>query len=378
MTDNQNTTSQQQNQPQEGIDIKALLLRFWAKRAFILIVAGIFTICGLVAALCQKPKYVSTCTFVPQFASPMQAIPFYSVSSLIPETESITSILTGETLSPLIYPQILKNTEFNKELMHVPLHFRKWEEPVCLYDLYNDPKYKESNLIKTIKKYTIEVPGRWLRKLEPKEPDVTLPEENDKPLSIYTKPESSVANTISSMLEFQVNKKEFYYKLTVTAKEALVAAELCQATVELMQKYITNFKLSHARQNREYIQELYDEAKDLYETSQLALAQYSDANRGVLTATTQIRKEQLTADYNLAYSAFSTMSQQLLTAEVKVREDTPSFALVDPASVPLKRANSRVKTLLTWIFLGFFFGLAIVFGLDWLKTQGLNWPKKWD
>lgn len=376
MTENTNTTAQ--NPSQDSIDIKALLLRFWNKRLFILIVAACFTVFGLIAALTQKAKYVSTCTFVPQFASPMQATPFYSLSSMLPSTESLTAILTGETLSPLVYPQILKNTEFNKELMRVPLHFRKWDEPVCLYDYYNDPKYKQFDLIKAIKKYTIEVPGRWLRKLEPKEPDVVLPEENNKPLSIYTKAEDSVASTISSMLEFQVDKKEFYYKLTVTAKEALVAAELCQATVELMQKYITDFKLSHARQNLEYIQELYDEAKDMYETSQLALAQYSDANRGAMTATTQIRKEQLTADYNLAYSAFSTMSQQLLTAEVKVREDTPAFALVDPASVPLKRANSRVKTLLTWIFLGFVLGFAAVFGLDWLKSQGLNWPKKWD
>ncbi len=376
MTENNTTTSQ--NPSQDSIDIKALLLRFWSKRRFILIITAGFTVLGLVAALCQKPKYVSTCTFVPQFASPMQAMPFYSVSSLMPSTESLTAILTGETLSPLVYPQILKNTEFNKELMRVPLHFREWDEPVCLYDFYNDPKYKKFDLIKTIKKYTIDVPRKWLSKIEPKEPEVVLPEENNKPLSIYTKPESSVASMISSMIEFKVNKTEFFYTLTVTAKEALVAAELCQATVELMQKYITDFKLSHARQNLEYIQELYDEAKEMYETKQLALAQYSDANRGAMTATTQIRKEQLTADYNLAYSAFSTMSQQLLTAEVKVREDTPAFALVDPASVPLKRANSRVKTLLMWVFLGFFFGLASVFGLDWLKTQGLNWPKRWN
>ena len=378
MTENQNTTTpQQQTQPQESFDIKALLLRFWTKRRFILIVAGIFTVLGLVVALCQKPKYVSTCTFVPQFASPMQAAPFYSFSA-IPSSESLTAILTGETLSPLVYPQILKNTEFNKELMRVPLHFRKADKPVSLYDYYNDPKYKEFDLIKTIKKYTVDVPGRLLRKIEPKEPEVVLPEGNDKPLSMYTKKESSVAGKISSMLEFKVDQKEFYYTLSATTNEALVSAELCQATLDLMQKYITDFKLSHARQNREYIQELYDEAKDMYETSQLALAQYSDSNRGSMTATTQIKKEQLTADYNLAYSAFSAMSQQLLTAEVKVREDTPAFAAVDPVSVPLKKANSRVKTLLTWIFIGFVLGLATVFGLDWLKTQGINWPKRWN
>lgn len=156
-----------------------------------------------------------------------------------------------------------------------------------------------------------------------------------------------------------------------------MSAELCQATLDLMQKYIIDFKLSHARQNLEHIKELYDTVKLDYEAKQLALAQYMDSNRGTPTATTQTRKEQLTSDYNLAFAAFSEASKQLMLAEVKVREDTPAFATVDPVSVPIKKANSRVKTLLTWIFLGFFFGCGAVVGLDWLKTQGINWPKRW-
>lgn len=378
MTDNQNTTAAQTSSKNSIEEIRTVLLRFWKKRKFILIVTACFAVCGLVTALCQKPKYVSTCTFVPQFASPMQAAPFYSRSSIMSSTESLTTILTGENLSPLVYPQILKNTEFNKELMRVPLHFRESPDPISLYDYYTDPKYKKFDLIGTIKKYTIDAPRRWLSKIEPKEPEVTVPEENKKPLSVYTKKEAGVAGAISSMLDFKIDKTEFYYSLTVTAKEAIVATELCQATLELMQKYITDFKLSHARQNLKYIQELYDEAKEMYESSQLALAQYSDSNRGALTATTQIRKEQLTADYDLAYSAFSTMSQQLLAAEVKVREDTPAFAIISPASVPLGKSNSRVTTLLKWVILGFVFSLVVVFCLDWLKAQGLGWPKNWN
>lgn len=359
-----------------GIDIKAIALRLWAKRRFILYVVAGFTALGLVAAICQKNKYISTCTFVPQFSSPIQASPFYTFSPM-PSMESVSAILLGESLSPLVFPQILDNTEFNKELMQVPLHFRKWSEPVCLYDYYNDPKYKEFDFIKTLKKYTVDVPGRLLRKIEPKEPDVVLPEDNDKPMSLYTKKEFDVAKKISEMIKFEIDKKEFYFSLTATAKEALVSAELCQATLDLMQKYITDYKLSHARQNLEHIKGLYDTVKTDYEAKQFALAQYLDSNRGTLTATTQTRKDQLTSDYQIAYAAFSEASKQLLLAEVKVREDTPSFSTVNPVSVPIKKSNSRVKTLLTWIFLGFFFGCGAVVGLDWLKNQGINWPKRW-
>lgn len=363
-------------QEEQSIDIMAILKRLWSKRKFILIITGGFTALGLLCAICMKPKYESSCTFVPQFSSPMQALSLYSFGGMIPDATSLEQVLSGETLSPLVYPQLLKDVEFNKELMNTPVHFRKYQEPISLYEWKTNPKYKKFDLIANLKKYTIDLPKTIFNKLKPEEPTIVLSDDS-KGVSFYTKSEYNVAKKIEEMLDFKVDKKEFFFSLTTTAEDPIEAAEFCKATIELMQKYIVDFKINKAKQNYEFLQGIYDEAKEEYQQKQLVLARYNDANRGSLTATTQTRKEQLKADYDIAYTAFSEASKQLLLAEVKLKEDTPAFSMVENVSVPLKKSNSRIKLFFIWVFAGLFVGCGLVIGLDYLQTLGLKWPKKW-
>ena len=155
--------------------------------------------------------------------------------------------------------------------------------------------------------------------------------------------------------------------------EAQAAAELCQATLDLLEKYITEFRIEHAKANNDYIVERYEEMKADYEAKQLALAQFSDANRGMMTATAQTRRDQLLADYNLAYAMYTEMSKQLLQSDMKVKEDTPVLSTVQPVSVPMQKSNSRAKTLAVWVFLGILLSFGTVFLLDWLKKKDIKW-----
>lgn len=144
-----------------------------------------------------------------------------------------------------------------------------------------------------------------------------------------------------------------------------------------MQKYVSDFKLNQARDNLSYLQARCDEAKDEYMAKQLELAQYMDSNRGVPTATTETRRQQLTSEYDLAFALYTEISKQLLQAELKVKNDAPVLSAVKPVSVPMQKSNSRTKTLAVWVFLGIIVSCGSVFGLDWLRTQGLDWPKNW-
>jgi len=364
------------NTASTDIDWKAIALRLWAKRKFILKVAGVISAWGLVVAICQKKEYTTECTFVPQFSSATDAMSFYSFS-MIPSTEAIESLLAGKSMSPLVYPQLLEDVDFNKELMYTPLHFSKFSEPVTLYDYFNDPKYKEFNFVKTVKKYTVDLPGRMVRKLIPAEPEIKVPSDGKKGISFYTKSEADVALSLAGMIEMSMDKKEFYYTLTVKVKDNLACAELCQATLDLLGKYITKFRIEHARQYLDHIKELHAETETTYKEAQLALAKYVDSNRGAQTATTQIRKEQLTSEYNLALSAYSEMSKQLLLAEVKVREDTPSLSNVKVVSIPNEPSNSRFKTLLSWLFFGMLLSISLIFSFDWMKSQGIRLLINW-
>lgn len=361
---------------EDSIDYKALIFRLWAKRKYIMYVAGTFVVLGFLIALFQRPVYISTCSFVPLSSSARASNS--SLSSLAAMAGvNLGDMANGESLSPLIYPQILQNVEFNKEMMRLPLHFERYSEPVSLYDLATDPKYRRFDF-GVIRKYTIGLPGVIIRAIRGKQPDIVLPDnESQQQISAFTQDEYNVYNSMSDILLLNVEKKDGYLTLSAKASEALVAAELCQGAMNLMQKYINDFKLKQAIDNLSYLQARSEEAKNEYLAKQMELAQYMDSNRGVPTATTQTRGQQLTSEYDLAFALYTEVARQLLQAELRVKNDTPVLSAVKPVDVPMRKSNSRAKTLAIWILLGIVFSCGSVFGIDWLRSQGINWPKNW-
>ena len=380
MEDQVNTTPMEQ---EESIDYKALALRLWTKRKYIIKVCVAFVVLGFLAAILQKPIYTSSCTFVPLSSSSKAS--GGSLSSLAALAGiNLGDMSAGESLSPLIYPQLLSNVEFNKELMRVPLHFEDYDEPVSLYDLATDPKYRKfsfESVLNAVKKYTIGLPGVILTAIRGEQPDVVVPgsgeDGEDGKISAYTNDEYKVYNSLSKMISLTVEKKDGYLTLSAQSGEALVAAELCRGALNLMQKYIADFKQTQAKDNLAYLQARSDETRAEYLSKQMELAQYTDANRGAHTATSQTRMQQLSSEYDLAFALYTEVSKQLLQAELKVKNDTPVLSAVKSVDVPMKKSNSRLKTLMIWVFLGVIASCGSVFGFDWLRKQGLNWPKGW-
>ena len=363
------TTSQIEEQEFSFEDFVKICRRFWQKRRFIAVVVGVFVLLGLLAAVFQTPQYTSRCIFVPQSHSRTSSSSLSSLAAMA--GISLGDLSSGGDLSALVYPKLLGNVELNKDLMRVPMHFKKSPEPVSFYELCTDPRFKEFHLLPLIKKYTIGLPHLIFAGKQPAMPELAAGDSAS--LCYYTKDEKRIAEHLSRCISLTVDKKEGYLTLVCTYKEPVVAAELCQATFDLLQKYITAFKIGQAEASNEYIRARYEEAKSDYELKQLALAQFTDANRGALTATAQIRRSQLTDDYNLAYAMYTELSKQLLQSEMNVKRDTPVIFTVEPVAIPSKKSNSRSKTLMVWCFLGAVLAFGSVLGLDWLKKQGLGW-----
>ena len=361
---------------ESSIDFKALALRLWSKRKFIIKVCAVFVVLGLLAAIFQKPVYTTSCTFVPLSSSSKGSSG--SLSSLAALAGiNLGDMSAGESLSPLIYPQILGSVEFNKELMRVPLHYDDYDVPVSMYDLATNPEYRKFSLgsvFKTVKKYTLGLPFVILNAIRGEKPDIAVPGGNGKQISAYTKDEYEVYKALSRMISLTVEKKDGYLTLSAKSGEALVAAELCQGALDLMQKYISDFKQNQAKDNLAYLQARSEEARADYLAKQMELAQYVDANRGVPTATSQTRRQQLSSEYDLAFALYTEVSKQLLQAELKVKNDTPVLSAVNPVYVPVQKSNSRSKTLAVWVFFGIIVSCGSVLAIDWLFKKGFEWP----
>lgn len=370
-----------ENEEESSIDIMAMVKRLWSKRKYIIIVTGCFMVLGLVMAITSKPVYNSSCTFVPQMGSKKSS----SLSSLAALAGvSSLDLENGSSLSPLIYPQLMENADLQKELLYTKLHFEDFDEPITLFDYYMNPDYQKTSIMSYVFTYTYGWPLVLLGELMPQKPDEELGGEvasdgsgHVSRIGYFSKDEYDCLKILSEQISVSVDKKEGYLTLSCQMGEKLAAAELCEAVFNLLEKYITAFKVEKAQQNLEYLQGRYEEVRRDYEAKQMALAEFNDANRGTLSATASTRRDQLVADYNLSYAIFSDMSKQYIQAEMQVKEDQPVLSVVKSIVVANKRSNSRMKTLIIWTFLGGVLAIGTVLGFDFLKKQGSKWPEWW-
>jgi LPS O-antigen subunit length determinant protein (WzzB/FepE family) len=104
-----------ENNPDE-IDITEILKRFWIKRGFILKLTTIFLLIGLFIAMFSPVKYTSTCTVVPQTGNRSGSSNLSSVAAIMGVNLG-TAMMAEGTLSPNIYPEIIKSVPFTREII---------------------------------------------------------------------------------------------------------------------------------------------------------------------------------------------------------------------------------------------------------------------
>lgn len=374
----QNQNINQYEEEQE-IDILAIVKRLWDKKKLILIVTGCFMVLGVFVALFSPKVYTSSVTFVPQTAKKGGGGSLSSLAAMA--GINLGDMASAESLSPNMYPQILENIDFKKDLMYSKIKFEEWEEPITLIDYYTNPEYNKPSVLGIVKKYTIGLPFVILNAIKGEKNDTIAMKPNSISNSFkhYSSQEYTCAGAINNAVSMTLEEKKGYITISANMPEPLAAAQLCQITFDLLGKYVTEFKIDKAKTQMQFIQERYDEKKAEYEEKQLALATFQDANRVISSAKARTELERLTSEYNMANAMYTEIAKQLLQADIQVKEDTPVLTAVKPVVVPYKEAKpQRAKILVIWTFLGGILGCGIVIGLDWLVGQGINLPVKWE
>lgn len=356
-------------QQEDNIDIMAILRKLWSKRIFIIKVTACFFVLGVFVALFSPKEYSSSCTFVPQSGGNKSVSRYASLASMVGIDLDMTS--NDAQISPKVYPKILGNADFLHELMHTPIHFIGYDEPVDLYDYYTDKKYAKFNFISTVKKYTIGLPGLLIGAILPKPSDslMVVKDENGV-IRRFTKKESKVCKIIIDHISMDVNPKEGFVTISARMPEAIASAELCETVLFLLKKYVINSKVQKAQANLNYIEEQCEIARLDYEQKQNRYARFMDANRGVVTNVANVERTRIAAEMELSRSLYNELAKNVLTAKIRVNEETVAFTELSPVTIPNEKSKpQRLKIIFIWTFLGIMAGCAYVYGIDWLKEQ---------
>jgi len=363
-----------QNQAEDEIDIVEIIQKLWRNRRFILKVTAAFAVLGFIVAISTPNVYTASCTMVPQTGQKSAGGNLGGLAAMA--GINLGSMNSSEVLSPSVYPKIMANVKFQKELIYSKFHFKGAKEPVSLFEYYTDKKYQKFSLIGAIKKYSIGLPGVIIGGIKGEQKDII--QSDSSSLQSLTSKEKDVVKIVNTNLSLSVNNKDGYVSISANMPEPLLAAELAQKGQELLQKYITEFKIEKVASNLKFVEKSYEESKRNFEYKQAELARFRDSNKSFTSAVAKTQEEKLTSEYNLLLNIYSELAKQKEQAKIAVTETTPILTIIEPVIVPIEKSKpSRAMMLLIYTFLGLIIGVAVVLAVTYLEENFILNIKKY-
>jgi LPS O-antigen subunit length determinant protein (WzzB/FepE family) len=344
------TTHNNSSENQEdSIDIIALLQSIWTGKKLILKTVLVFMILGLFVAVFSQNEYTASTTIVPQSSSEKPGGSLGGIAALA--GINLGSVGQQSSISPTLYPQILTNISFQKELLETLITIEGQDKKITYKEYYTNV-YSPS-VLSSIKKYTIGLPGVLIGLLKSDKTSNEKPKNNDS-LPQITEDDKKLIELLLEQLSMEVNDKDGYIGLSTTMPEARAAAELTQKAQELLEQYVIDFKIEKSSSELDFIKNRYQEKEEEFQKIQQKLALYTDRNQNVNSARAKMELMLLQSEYDLAYGVYSELAKQLETQELKVKEDTPIFTILQPVFVPLEKTGpNRALILIIYTFLGF-------------------------
>jgi len=364
------------------IDWMAWCRKVWSRRRMILKVCSVAAALGLLFAFSMQRKYTTTVIMAQEVKSSSSSSGLRSLASMVGINLRSGSTQT-DAIFPEIYPDIIASTPFLMNLYDAPIKTIDGKYDTTLYDyILNGPSGPwYTYVIKGI----MWVPKAVIGLFRGEQKELQLGDNaNGKTqtrLRYVTKDEAKVLRTITKCISLDVDKKTGVITLQVTMNDPLASGMLADTVLRSLQSYITHYRTNKAREDLEYNQKLYDEAKAEYEKALDENAKFSDSNRNISLESRRTEQVRLKNEMNITYQSFTLISQQLELAKAKVQENKPAYAVIQPPVVPRKSSNSRMLVLIIWIFLGFLGSVAWAFFGDqakekWAELRGKNEGEK--
>ena len=372
MTENKEykNVPQYQEEDEMEIDLMEYARKLWAARKLLLKVAGIAVIVGVVIALTTPKQYTVSVTLAPEMSKGGGG-GLSGIASIL-GVGGLTMGNDADALNIQLYPNIVASTPFILDLMDTPVKTIDEEQPDTTLVGYLK-EYTSSSLMGTVMSLPFKAIGGVMSLFKSEEEETR--EKAINPFHLTAEQARTVAG-LKGMIAANVDKKTGVTTVTVTMQDPLVAAIITDTVVVKLKEHITKYRVSKAEDDCKYWEQLNEQRKNEYYAKQKDYAAYVDANQNVILQSVRIEQERLQNDMNLAYQVYSNVATQLQMAKAKVQEAKPVFAVVEPASVPLRPSGtSRKMILIGTVFLFVAAAAAwVLFGVDlWKKVkEGLS------
>jgi len=344
MTENKNYQNPDVQEPENDeleIDWMDILRRIYAIRKTLYKAAGVGVILGILIALSIPKQYTVTVTLSPEMSGDTKAGGLASLASSF--LGGSVSSSSNDALNVTLAPDIVASTPFVLDLFDARVQTLDGELDTTLVAYLDEQKQPWWGYIKA-------APGMAIGAIKS-----LLSEETDttsilNPFQL-TEEEYKKVEGLRKVITADVDKKTAMTTITVTLQDPKVTAIVADSVVAKLQQYIVDYRIKKAKEDCDYLEQLYHERQQEYYDAQSKYAHYFDSNRNIAFQSVRAEQERLQNDMSLAYQVYSQVAQQLQVARAKIQEEKPVFAVVEPATIPLLPSGTSRKV----IFIGIVF-----------------------
>lgn len=234
----------------------------------------------------------------------------------------------GDAITPNVYPELMKSVDFKTSLFPIKVKQKKDKKTMSYYDYL---------------KYEWRVP--WWEDLF----GLTAPKPiKDTLVNTFelTPEQARIAGLAIKNVECKIDKKTNLISIEVRAQDPYVAAQLADSVKNRLQDFLTGYRTKKARYDLDYALKLNRQAKKDYERARLLYSEYVDANQEIYLLSAMQKQNDLENEMQLQYNNYTATSAQVLTAQAKVQETTPSFTTVQSATVPLGPSGPKKELIM--------------------------------
>ena len=322
---NTNTTPEKEME----IDLIDLFRQLWQSRLFILKAAGIGALIGLLIAFSIPKEYTVKVTLAPESGKASGLGNLSGMASML-GMGGMNMGSEGDALNVSLFPDIMASTPFILELFDVEV--RTLKDTVAI-PLTTYLETQRSPWWKTIMGFPGIAIGGVKSLFAPENTEID--EKTVNPFRL-TEKQQKLVEIIRKSFSTISDKKTGTTIVSVTLQDPLTTALLVDTVVIKLQNYITAYRTSKAQEDCSYLEELYIERQQEYYSAQQQYARFMDANKNVVLQSVLTERERLQNEMNLAYQMYSQVATQMQVARAKVQEAKPVFAVVEPATVPVR------------------------------------------
>lgn len=334
------------------IDLVELARCLWVERKFLLKILGAATVVALIIAFSLPKEYTTVVKFIPEIEDASKKM--NNLGGLAAMAGINLNTSTGsDAISPDLYPDVVRSIPFLLELFPVEVNYKEGYDSISLYEYMT--KFQK----KAWWTYPLGMPSQlisWFQKLSSKEN-----EKNKEGIDLFhlTPEQKGVVEALRQRIQVSIDKKTFAITLSVQMQNAQISAQFTQLVLEKLQIYITAYRTRKVKNDLEFTQKIYTEARDAYYEAQRMYASFEDSNRNIVSASYRTEQERLKNEMTLTFNVYNTLAQKLEQDKLRVQEQTPVYTVIEPPTVPLGASSpKKVLILIGIMFLGLFGGIA--------------------